>query len=138
MSEDDQPAEQPSLLPLTPEYRADDHSVYLDAVEAGISGDGADSIRNIALTGSYGTGKSSILQEVAKKHKKKVIQVSLSTLGIEDGESDDSPAQSRTNRIQKEIVKQFLYSEDPAKAPGSRFVELVDSNSCANWPPLCS
>jgi len=121
MSEDSQPAQQLRLLALTPEYQADNHRVYLEAVEAALTGDSAESIRNIALTGGYGTGKSSVLQQVAKNHKKKVIQVSLSTLGIEDVESDSSAAQSKTNHIQKEIVKQFLYSEDPAKAPGSRF-----------------
>lgn len=121
MSEDNQAAEQPRLLSLTPGYESENHKVYLDAVEAALTGQDADSIRNIALTGSYGTGKSSVLLKVAASHKKKVIQVSLSTLGIEEAQDDDSAAKSKTNRIQKEIVKQFLYSEDPARAPGSRF-----------------
>lgn len=128
MTEDTQPAEQPRLLALTPEYQADNHRVYLDAVEYALTGENAGCIRNIALTGSYGTGKSSVLQQVARNHKKKVIQVSLSTLGIQDVESDDSAEHSKTNRIQKEIVKQFLYSEDPAKAPGSRFRRISRLN----------
>lgn len=121
VSEDNHPAEHPRLLPLTPGYEAENHKVYLDAVEAALTREDADSIRNIALTGSYGTGKSSVLLEVAANHKKKVMRISLSTLGIEDAQDDDSAAKSKTNRIQKEIVKQFLYSEDPARAPGSRF-----------------
>lgn len=121
MNEDNQPAEQPRLLSLTPAFEPENHKVYVDAVEAALSGIDADSIRNIALTGSYGTGKSSVLLEIAARHKKKVMQISLSTLGIEEAQDDDSAAKSKTNRIQKEIVKQFLYSEDPAKAPGSRF-----------------
>lgn len=121
MREDSQPEEQPHLLSLRPNYQPENHEVYLIAVEEALTGDSAKSIRNIALTGSYGTGKSSILQEVAARHTKEVIQVSLSTLGTEEVESGDSAAQSTTNRIQKEIVKQFLYSEDPARASGSRF-----------------
>ncbi|WP_419703004.1 DNA-binding protein [Promicromonospora sp. NFX87] len=121
MNEDNQAAKQPKLLPLTPEYESDNHKVYLDAVEAALTDKDKDGILNIALTGSYGTGKSSVLQQVAKTHQKKVIQVSLSTLGIDDSDSDDSGPKSKTNQIQKEIVKQFLYSEDPAMAPGSRF-----------------
>lgn len=128
MSEDSQPARRLQLLALTPEYQAESHRVYLDAVEEALADSRAKTIRNIALTGSYGTGKSSVLQQLAKNHSKKVIQISLSTLGIEDVESDDSAAHSKTNRIQKEIVKQFLYSEDPAKTPGSRFHRISRLN----------
>lgn len=135
MSVYSKPARPLQLLALTPEYQAENHRVYLDAVEAALANDRAKTIRNIALTGSYGTGKSSVLQQVAKIHSKKVIQISLSTLGIEDVESDDSAAHSKTNGIQKEIVKQFLYSEDPAKTPGSRFHRISRLN---RWRELAA
>ena len=120
-----------ALLPLTPEYDPSSHSIYVDAIEGALEGPEADDIRNIALTGGYGVGKSSILKEVAKRHNDKVVQVSLSTLGLEDGKkpgvpggsatSKVEPEQPKTNLIQKEIVKQLLYREEPVKMPGSRF-----------------
>lgn len=120
------PSEQsPSLLPLTPKYDPAKHGIYFDVIEAALS-DPAREVRNIALTGSYGVGKSSILTEVAARHSKDVIAVSLSTLGFPDDEplpaGDAAKAAStKTNRIQKEIVKQLLYSQDPLKTPGSRY-----------------
>lgn len=113
----------PTLLPLTPRYDEASHKAYVDAVEGALEGASADDIRNIALTGGYGVGKSSVLQEVAAKHKDKVVQVSLSTLGFERDSSSTS-SESKTNLIQKEIVKQLLYREEPAMMPGSRFKRI--------------
>lgn len=102
-------------------------------------------IRNIALTGGYGVGKSSILQEVARQYRRKVVQVSLSTLSSDGAPlvpakadaAQSGPAQglvgspqinpasgTKTNQIQKEIVKQLLYRESPVRMPGSRFKRI--------------
>lgn len=143
----------PILLPLTPQYDEDKHGVYVDAIEAVLEPTrrlrvhrrwrrrGYPPVRNIALTGSYGVGKSSILLEVARRHPKHVVSLSLSSLGLNDidptsqSEAGQNPShrdderegapreseQDRTNRIQKEIVKQLLYSQDPLRTPGSRY-----------------
>ena len=110
----------PPLLALTPKYEEGSHKVYVDAIEGGLNGPGSGDVKNIALTGGYGVGKSSVLQKVAEKHKDKVVQVSLSTLGFEGGPGEPG-GESKTNQIQKEIVKQLLYQEEPVKMPGSRF-----------------
>ncbi|MHB1342762.1 MAG: YobI family P-loop NTPase [Thermoleophilia bacterium] len=116
---------QPRLLPLTPSYNASEHEVYFNAIEDALTGDNKDVIRNIALTGGYGVGKSSILQKVVEKHADKVVQISLSTIGFSDlPETVDGASGavvSKTNRIQKEIVKQLLYREDPERMPESRY-----------------
>lgn len=114
-----------TLLPLTPIFEQANHEVYFREIESALTGNHRTEIKNIALTGSYGVGKSSILKKLADAHKGTVVQVSLSTLGLPD--EDDAPAsaptgaKSKTNRIQKEIVKQLLYREDPDRTPGSRF-----------------
>jgi len=118
----------PELLPLTPVYDEKQHRVYFDAIEAALTGKHSAVIKNIALTGSYGVGKSSVLQEVATAHANQVVQISLSTLGRPDKDSY-TPANSVTNRIQKEIVKQLLYREDPDKTPGSRFRRISGFNA---------
>jgi len=110
------------LTPLIPEYIEHEHGVYVSAIDEAL---GNPNIRNIALSGTYGVGKSSILAEVAERHRNRVVELSLSTLApIEKKELDESvPKQAATtsNRIQQEIVKQLLYREEPGKTPGSRF-----------------
>lgn len=115
----------PILLPLTPEYEPDRHQVYFDVIERALA-DKKHPALNIALTGSYGVGKSSILMEVARRHRRKAISISLASLGLPEDEQlpkqEKAPqARTKTNRIQKEIVKQLLYSQDPAKMRGSRY-----------------
>lgn len=111
-----------SLVPLTPEYLEAEHSGYVSALEAALEDD---EIRNIALSGNYGVGKSSILRELGKRLDGRVVELSLSTLApIEASKLDESvplQATTPTNRIQQEIVKQLLYREDPSKTPASRF-----------------
>lgn len=110
------------LVPLTAKYLPREHGVYVAAIEAALADD---QIRNIALSGNYGVGKSSILGEVARRQKSRVVEISLSTLApVEASKLDESvpiQATTPTNRIQQEIVKQLLYREDPSKTPASRF-----------------
>lgn len=110
-----------NLLPLTPKYLVEEHGGYAAAIEAALADD---QIRNIALSGNYGVGKSSILREVARTQDNRIVELSLSTLApIEATQLNESvPVQATpTNRIQQEIVKQLLYREHPSRTPGSRF-----------------
>jgi hypothetical protein len=129
--------ESTGLHPLTPKYQPEKHAVYFRAIKQALAWTGDDTVRNIALTGSYGVGKSSILRQVATDPDLKVIQVSLSTLGFDsqatarpdateplgdDAVQAPNPLrETKTNQIQKEIVKQLLYTQMPEKMPGSRY-----------------
>lgn len=114
-----------NLVPLTPEYLEAEHGGYVTALEAALEDN---KIRNIALSGNYGVGKSSILRELGKRLDGRVVEISLSTLApIEASKLDESvpiQATTPTNRIQQEIVKQLLYREVPGKMPGSRFERI--------------
>lgn len=111
-----------NLIPLTPKYLPEEHGPYVTAIEVALADD---RIHNIALSGNFGVGKSSILQGIARRQNKHVVEISLSTLApIEASKLDESvpiQATTPTNRIQQEIVKQLLYREDPGKTPASRF-----------------
>jgi hypothetical protein len=118
-----------NLEPLTPSYIAAEHAGYVAAIIKALKNP---KIRNIALSGNYGVGKSSVLQKVSEllesepgRKRDRVVELSLSTLApIERSTIDESiPVQATTptNRIQQEIVKQLLYREEPKKSPGSRF-----------------
>ncbi|MBU4213490.1 MAG: hypothetical protein KJ792_02390, partial [Actinobacteria bacterium] len=119
------PAREPvRLRGLGAQFNKPDHGVYFDALCRAIETEPA--MRNIALTGAYGTGKSSILGKVADTYRERVLEVALSTIGAkEDGDEAEADgraaAWSETNRIQKEIVKQLLYRDDPSRTRGSRF-----------------
>lgn len=114
-----------NLLPLTPEYLETEHGRYVSALEDALKNG---EMRNIALSGSYGVGKSSILRELGRRLDGRAVQLSLLTLApIEGTKLDESvpiQASTPTNRIQQEIVKQLLYREKSGKAPASRFLRI--------------
>lgn len=130
------------LNPLYPEYQAEHHSEYVDALKSAIESDKKGKLRNIAISGTYGSGKSSILEKVVEDFEGvkpcSTKNISLAPLasccsnakrrsddnkdghGSED-HTDGFPTDVQTNRIQREIVKQLLYGVDPKDVPLSRF-----------------
>ena len=114
------------LEPLTPQYLEEEHKIYVSALKEALLDD---RVKNIALSGIYGVGKSSILRQLAENLGDRVIEISLSTLAPIDLKLEESslPSQAATptNRIQQEIVKQLLYRERPSKAPASRFRRIA-------------
>ncbi|MEV8176215.1 hypothetical protein [Microbacterium sp. NPDC079176] len=109
---------------LAPRFEESEHQVYFDLLERALA---HDDTRNIAVTGAYGTGKSSILSRLrtSEAYRSRVVGLSLSTIGQTSdthrpGAAEDSPT-SRVNQIQKEIVKQLLYRTAVEEVPQSRF-----------------
>lgn len=103
------------LAPLIPGFDREQHQIYVDHLNAALT---TDNVCNIALTGRYGAGKSSVLQEFARHNRKRVLFLSLSTLG------PDTDDESRTNQIEKELVKQLLHREKPSRLPQSRYQRI--------------
>ncbi|GAB3137664.1 YobI family P-loop NTPase [Marisediminicola antarctica] len=133
-------AESFKIHSLRPEFNAENHELYVGYLRDELSKPAVKSKephaddekelrpRNVALTGSYGSGKSSILSKVVEELGSRVVSVSLSTLGSEETPPEDDSASKDplktpaiTNAIQKEIVKQLLYREKPSNVPGSRY-----------------
>jgi hypothetical protein len=103
-----------ALTSLASQYEGTQHKSYLDRLNSAVADK---QNRNIALTGRYGTGKSSVLDEFAASHEK-TRRLAISTLSPEN---DDEKRTSTTNRIQKELVKQLVYSASPATLRYSQF-----------------
>jgi hypothetical protein len=113
-----------ALESLSPRYDASQHETYVRRLDEAIL-DGSN--RNLALTGSYGTGKSSILNEFSKKHADRTLRLAISTL------EPEATTSTLTNRIQKELVKQLLYSASPRTLRYSRFNRIA---SLSRWRAL--
>jgi hypothetical protein len=112
-----QPAPGPSqeltaLKSLAPQYDEAQHKTYVDRLEAALDDPRN---RNIALSGPYGTGKSSVLDKFQEQHKASTLRLAISTLG------PDAKDATLTNRIQKEVLKQLVYSARPSTLRHSRF-----------------
>lgn len=123
------------LQPLTAAHDDAQHKLYSDELVDLLQDDKRRAkVWNIALTGSYGSGKSSVLAGVRarldeEKKKRRVVQISLSSLndvGVQaaDASKDPLAPTGLTNYIQKEIVKQLLYQVHPSRVSGSRFRRL--------------
>lgn len=106
------PDEPIRLRTLAPEYQGDHHHIYLRHLEQAIE---EKKNRNIALTGRYGAGKSSVLDAFEKTHRASTVRISINTLGPDEEDED------LTNRIQKELVKQLVYRLKPGQVRRSRF-----------------
>ena len=146
--EKQKPNDPSELIVLSPHYDEKHHGLYVEKLEQAVRNP---KVRNIALTGGYGTGKSSIIQglierirsseedaETNKSHNiqrliekirpsknpKKIrpIIISLPTIQVAN-ESD--PENDRTDRIQREIVKQLLYRSDTRKMRGSQYRRIT-------------
>jgi hypothetical protein len=105
-------ASPPVLESLAPRYDHEQHGTYLRHLEAQVANP---KNLNIALTGRYGAGKSSVLDKFEEKHKDETLRLGISTLGPADAGAE------LNNRIQKELVKQLLYQASPGLLRHSRF-----------------
>lgn len=117
-------AERPSLSSLTPRFDPDQHGTYLRRLEEVVKDP---KNLNIALTGRYGAGKSSVLDEFQAEHPRVTQRLAISTL-TPDAEVDDTspkPRTDTTNRIQKEVVKHLLYGASHRIGKSSRFSRIA-------------
>ncbi len=97
---------------LTPTEHAD-LTTYEDAFKYVFNEQNKD-VQNVAVTGIYGSGKSSVINTYEKKYKKKFIHISLSHFeGVTDEEEEDI--------LEKKIVNQLLQQVPGKLIPETRF-----------------
>jgi hypothetical protein len=126
-SEPSSPGARLRLVSLAPKFDEQQHQTYFDLLTRALDHDG---VTNVALTGAYGTGKSSVLEKLRTEvgYENRLVRLSLSTIAPKASTSDppeqnaaEATATSRVNQIQKEIVKQLLYTTKPEEVPQSRY-----------------
>ena len=97
---------------------------YLDALIKAVN---TKDVNNIAITGSYGSGKSTILKTFQKEYKScfRFLNVSLASFNkINNESSKDSEKLERLLEIS--ILQQIIYSVSPNKIPNSHFKRILN------------
>ncbi|MBB4154411.1 hypothetical protein GGQ80_002324 [Sphingomonas jinjuensis] len=89
-------------------------------------------VMNIALTGPYGSGKSSIIKSFLLRYEHPVLQISLAAFLPET--VSGAPKASR-QEIERSILQQMLYGADANRLPLSRFKRI---QSPGRWSAFVS
>ncbi|MGY0202521.1 YobI family P-loop NTPase [Acinetobacter soli] len=110
-------------LSLTPITSADEDNAYSDMLKFALS---QNKTNNIAITGPYGSGKSSVLQTFQKKHPQwKYLNISLATFKDELEVENANSKEIEIEAIEKSILQQLFYSVDQKTLPRSRLKRIV-------------
>ena len=95
-------------------------------------------IKNIALTGPYGSGKSSIINTYLKCHpfiKAKHLRISMATF-VENGAANNGKSTKISvdpELIQEGILKQLFYKVNHRRIPQSRYRKLYKVSFWSVW-----
>ncbi|QFG00432.1 hypothetical protein PB01_17385 [Psychrobacillus glaciei] len=116
---------------LVPKKNIDkNQQVYIDAIEWALENK---ENKNIAITGAYGAGKSTIIDTYIERKinkKSEVLKIAIATFKkgslnseLENNTIDnDSPALE--NVLEQQILHQMFYKVKPNKIPNSKFTKL--------------
>lgn len=106
------------FVDLAPTDEADKAGVYSEAILFATSNA---KVSNIALTGPYGSGKSSIIQSFLKKYRRHALHISLAAFVPE---ADSEGEKVSRQEIERSILQQMLYGADANNLPLSRFKRI--------------
>lgn len=92
-------------------------------------------VKNIALTGPYGSGKSSIIKSYEKQRSGtyRLLNISLASFKEEGKQLTDEQKEDQDRSIERSIIQQMLYGADSSKLIHSRFkrIKIMQSSTAA-------
>lgn len=119
---------------LTPEVLPENKAVYTEALDFAFSNN---DIKNIAITGIYGAGKSSVWKTYEEKEKlKNVVTVSLGKYedNLADEVTGDYPPKElddeTENRLEKQLINQLLSQIPANQIPLSKYRFKQNKSKC--------
>jgi hypothetical protein len=115
---------------LAPTDQADKDGVYSEALFFAIADP---KVSNIALTGPYGSGKSSIIQSFQKKYQRPTLHISLAAF-VKDADNEGEKVSRQ--EIERSILQQMLYGADANKLPLSRFKRIQSPGVLSTFKSL--
>ncbi len=122
-------------LPLSPTDEAEKVEDYLNTLEWALNN--RDKIKNIAIAGPYGSGKSSVLRTFQKKHKDNsdynFLNISLATFKEEIKDEKPKEKENILRLIELSILQQLFYYEKDNKIPDSRFKKIKSYKNLHLW-----
>ncbi|MDD4963444.1 MAG: hypothetical protein PHI11_05930 [Gallionella sp.] len=105
---------------LTPIDNADEDKKYSSAIAWALKNE---NVKNIAITGPYGAGKSSVLRTFEREHKGyKYLNISLGS--FKDDIQNDATDGNRNSLIEKSVLQQIFYRVTDKVIPFSRFSRI--------------
>lgn len=133
--------ENSEYVDLAPTDKADESGIYSRALAYATNNP---NVSNIALTGPYGSGKSSIIKTFLTEYRRPVLQISLaaflpeaegSVAAEELRRETKNKGRASKQEIERSILQQMLYGADANSLPLSRFKRIQVPNW---WSPLFS
>jgi hypothetical protein len=110
-------------LPLTPIPDADKDNVYCDMINFALS---QNKIKNIAVTGPYGSGKSSVLLTFREQNIQwNYLNISLATFKPPSEQHTTESQKQEVEAIEKSILQQLFYSVRQKDIPKSRLKRIT-------------
>lgn len=102
---------------FAPESEIENGEEYIKALHWALKNE---EVKNIALAGPYGSGKSSIIRSYLKRHPSTcALNISLATFDWEKKEYDEFK-----NEVELGILKQLFYKVNSTKIPQSRYRKI--------------
>lgn len=122
---------------LAPTDEAEKVEDYLDTIEWALKN--RNKIKNIAIAGPYGSGKSSVIQTFQKRHSHNneyhFLNISLAT--FKEDKSKDNGIKDENNDILRlielSILQQLFYHEKDNNIPDSRFKKIKSHKNKYLW-----
>lgn len=106
------------FVDLAPTANAENAEIYFEALNYATSND---KVLNIALTGPYGSGKSSVINSFLARYKRPYLQLSLASF-LPNVIGDNKKLSKQ--EIERSILQQMLYGVEADKLPFSRFKRI--------------
>jgi hypothetical protein len=110
---------------LSPTDEAENIDSYIESLNWALLN--RDKIKNIAISGPYGSGKSSVIQTFQKKNNNnnfKFLKISLATFKEINTDERTTANEELLRLIELSILQQFFYHEKDNKIPDSRFKKI--------------
>lgn len=95
---------------------------YLSSLKKAIDDE---NITNIALTGAYGAGKSTILETFKYKEKYKFLNISLASFTDINESETKTTKEEFERKLEVSILQQIFYHVEPSEIPDSRFKRIT-------------